>query len=112
MTSSYFGGASAVLVVFDLTNRSTFLELEKWIKEAATYILPPETPKYIVIGNKLDLCKEKNKRQVTKEEGEDFAKRWASYYFETSAKEGDNVNTAFTSIGEGLLDAKLDPLSS
>jgi len=113
MTSSYFGGASAILVVFDLTNRSSFEELEKWIKEAATYISTTESPKYIVIGNKLDICKQdKNSRKITTEEAEEFAKKWAgSLYFETSAKDGANVNTTFNTIGEGLLDAKMDPLS-
>jgi len=37
MTSSYFGGANAVIVAFDLTDQKTFDAVEKWIKEAQSF---------------------------------------------------------------------------
>lgn len=37
MTSSYFGGANAVIIVFDLTDQKSMDAVEKWIKEAQSF---------------------------------------------------------------------------
>ena len=49
----------------------------------------------VLIGNKSDL---QEKREVTKEEAEDFAQSIKCQYFESSAKTGENINEALDEI--------------
>ena len=53
-------------------------------------------PKVVLVGNKCDLPD--NKRQVTKEQAEEMAKKWGVPYIETSAKESINVQEAFMTV--------------
>ena len=46
------------------------------------------------MGNKIDLPN----REVSKEEAEEFAKKNSLPYFESSAKEGININEAFERV--------------
>ena len=53
-----------------------------------------------LIGNKIDI---KDKREVTKEEADEFAKLNNLKYYETSAKDGTNVDLIFNDIGQELV---------
>jgi GTPase SAR1 family protein len=37
MTSSYFGGANAVIIVFDVAKKESFASVPKWISEAKRF---------------------------------------------------------------------------
>ena len=54
----------------------------------------------ILVGNKCDLEEE---RQVKKEEGKDYAKKEKIKFYEVSAKEGTNINTAFDTLVKDIL---------
>ena len=82
-------GANAAFVVFDLTSKSSFDCLNEWIKNYYKYSNPEEEKNVVLIGNKSDLV---DKREVTEEEIEKFAKDNHIMYFETSAKDGKNIN--------------------
>ncbi|MHA1883790.1 MAG: GTP-binding protein [Promethearchaeota archaeon] len=86
---SYLANAEAGILVYDVTRRETFDNLEGWYKEAKDV-----TPSIslILVGNKIDLVED---RVVTKEEGEEMAKNLTLSYIETSAKTGENINDAF-----------------
>jgi small GTP-binding protein len=86
---SYLANAEAGILVYDVTRRETFDNLESWYKEAKDV-----TPSIslILVGNKIDLVED---RVVTKEEGEEMAKNLTLSYIETSAKTGENINDAF-----------------
>ena len=99
MVSSYYRGANVALVVFDLTNHSSFDSLPLWIENY--YKNGPEQKNTILIGNKNDLVDE---RQVTQEEAELFSETNNMIYFETSAKEGDNIEYVFNYTAEKLLE--------
>lgn len=86
---TYFQNARAGLVIFDVTRRETFDNIEKWVTEArqaAPNIL------LMIIGNKIDL---EDQRQVTLEEGKQRAEELGIPYFETSALDSDLVLEAF-----------------
>ena len=99
MVSSYYRGAHVALVVFDLTNHSSFDSLSLWIENY--YKNGPEQKNIILIGNKKDLVE---LRQITQEEIDTFSETNNMIYFETSAKEGDNIDYVFTYAAEKLLE--------
>ncbi|KAL1523035.1 hypothetical protein AB1Y20_017997 [Prymnesium parvum] len=89
----FYKDAQGVLLVFDLCNKATFDALEGWLVEAEANGL--RTPAMVLCGNKLD----NKKRQVEEKD----AKKWAAAhnciaYFETSAKEGNNVKSMFETL--------------
>ena len=99
MVSSYYRGAHVALIVFDLTSHASFEALPNWIENF--YKNGPEQKNTILIGNKNDLVDE---RQVTQEEAELFSQTNNMMYFETSAKEGDNIDYVFNYTAEKLLE--------
>jgi len=92
----YYRGASAALVVYDITNRESFDNARKWIEEVQT-----QEGHHVVIGlagNKLDLAQ--SGRQVSTEEGEAYARENKYIFFETSAKNSTNIKEIFRSIAQ------------
>lgn len=93
VTRGYYRGSAIAYLVFDLTQHSSFDSLEKWRTDITEVALPNVIT--VLIGNKSDLAEER--RQVTKEEIEAFAKNHKMEYFEVSAKTGENIEKALTS---------------
>ena len=98
LRSIYFRGSNAALGVFDLTNAQTLLKIPGWIASIKKSV--KKTIPMILLGNKVDL-----KREVEKEEAEDLARRLNCEYKETSAKTGENVESAFEKIAKACLDS-------
>ena len=90
ITGAYYKGSKGALVIYDITRKDTFVNIEKWVNDLKTTGDPKIT--IIIIGNKNDLA---DKRQVTKEEGEEKAKSFGCAFLETSAFSGDNIDKAF-----------------
>ncbi|KAG0371171.1 hypothetical protein BGZ54_009530 [Gamsiella multidivaricata] len=94
---SYIRDSSVAVVVYDITNRNSFMNTAKWIDdvraERGTDVI------IVLVGNKTDL---NEKRQVTAEEGEKKAKEFNIMFIETSAKAGHNVKTLFRKIAQAL----------
>jgi Ras-related protein Rab-11A len=99
MTSSYFKGSKGVLIVYDITNYSSFESVDRWINEFR--MKSEENSAIILVGNKNDIEEE---RKVTKEEGEEKAKKYNLAFFETSAKDGKNVDEAFKCLFEKVVE--------
>ena len=89
VTRNYYRGAAGCFVLFDITNRDSFSNVQSWLDDVLD--LANANAVTILIGNKSDLS---DKRQVTTAEAEQFAKDRSMPYFETSAKTGENVNQA------------------
>ncbi|KAG2211786.1 hypothetical protein INT46_007970 [Mucor plumbeus] len=94
---SYIRDSSVCVVVYDITNRNSFLNTSKWIDDVRAergidVII-------VLVGNKTDL---NDKRQVTVDEGEKKAKEYNIMFIETSAKAGYNVKALFRKIGHAL----------
>lgn len=110
ITRSYYRGACGALLVYDVTRRETFSHLQTWLEDAKTNSNTAIT--IMLIGNKCDL---ENKRQVSKEEGEAFAKANGLVFMETSAKTAQNVDDAFLrtattiyeNVQKGIIDASV-----
>ena len=74
----------------DITRRETLKHLSSWLEDARQHANPNMT--IMLIGNKSDVA---HKRQVSREEGEEFAREHGLVFLETSAKTSDNVEEAF-----------------
>ncbi|THU72178.1 hypothetical protein C4D60_Mb04t09370 [Musa balbisiana] len=86
ITRSYYRGAVAALLVYDITRRRTFDHLADWLEDARRHANADMT--IVLIGNKSDLAR---KRAVSTEEGEQFAKEHGLMFMEASARSGENV---------------------
>ena len=90
ITSAYYKGAKGAFIVYDITNKFTFDSVDKWIQDLHSY--GDKNMILLLIGNKSDL---EDKRQITKEIGEEKAKSFSLGFIETSALSGDNIDQAF-----------------
>ena len=109
-TTTFYKDAHGVIVVFDITNRFSFDNLDIWLNEVQ--LSTSKETKILLIGNKIDL---EEKRRVKTEEGNNYAKNNKLFYMETSAKLNANncVNNAIEKIvGEIVNDAKVASINS
>lgn len=97
----YLEGSEGALLIFDLTNRVSFEKLREWIHDFRGQ--RGEKPFYL-IGNKVDL---KDQIVVTEEEASLLAKEHDVNLIITSAKTGENVETAFVNLGKQILEEKV-----
>ena len=100
VAASYYRNANGIAIIFDITNRESFENLEFWINEANNNV--HENIPFIIIGNKNDLIID---RKVSSEEAIDFVAQKGYFYLETSAKTNEEncVTKAFDQlIGEIL----------
>lgn len=84
LVPSYIHEAAAVVIVYDVTRRESFLNASRW----AQYVYNDMDNQAIVylVGNKSDLGSSKQMRQVNISEGEETASREGFNFFECSAK--------------------------
>ncbi len=97
LKDAYFYGANGVLAVADLTRRKTLDELDDWVDGVMRVC--GRVPAVIAV-NKSDLL---NQAQFDEKQVDQFAKAFDSQYLYTSAKTGQNVETAFRLLGEKIL---------
>ena len=98
ITRTYYKGAIGALLVYDITRKETFDHITKWLNEVKSN--GSKDICCILIGNKKDL---EDKRQVSYEEGEAFAKENGLMFLETSAKTAYNVVESFNLSAECIL---------
>lgn len=106
---SYIRDSSVAVVVYDITNRASFLNTSKWIEdvrnERGNDVL------IVLVGNKTDLSE---RRQVSVEEGEDKASKEGIMFIESSAKAGFNIKSLFRKLATALpgMEAAAAPASN
>ena len=93
ITSSYYKGAHGCLLVYDITRKATFENIDKWLAEIK--LSSNNEINMILIGNKCDL---EDKREVSIEEAQNKAKLLNMAFMETSALNGTNVEKAFNEL--------------
>lgn len=99
---SYIRDSSVAVVVYDVSNRASFLNTAKWIEDVRA-----ERGSDVVlclVGNKTDLGNDK--RQVSTEEGEERAQKDGIMFMECSAKAGYNVKSLFRKLATALPNEK------
>lgn len=93
LTPSYYRDAQGAILVYDVSNYNTFARLETWLNELEIYSTKRNIIKMIV-GNKIDV----DQREVSREQGLQFARRHQTLFIEASAKTRDGVQCAFEEL--------------
>jgi Ras-related protein Rab-1A len=91
ITSSYYKGAHGIIVVYDITDKESFKNIDTWMNEVEKHA--SDNVSRILVGNKNDM---EESRQVSTDEGKELADQYNIRFMETSAKESANVEEAFT----------------
>ena len=102
ITASYYRGGNGVLVVYDITDRDSFENLNSWLIEIEKNA--NKNVYKLLIGNKCDL---EDKRKVTYQEGKDFATSNGMQFIETSAKNDTKVKDAFELLTQEIIKASI-----
>ena len=102
LSLAYYRGADACVFVYDITDKTSFGNLDSWMETFFAQTAEGQTANFpiVIVGNKLD----KEGRTVTIE----AAKRWARGHndvavIEVSAKTGEGIESAFLEIGKLLV---------
>lgn len=102
ITTSYYKGAQAIIIVYDVTDKDSFDHLKNWMSDIDKFA--KEGVMRILVGNKSDL---EQKRAVSFEQGKDFAKKFNIEFVETSAKDSINIQDLFISTTKTFISKQL-----
>ncbi|XP_045571180.1 ras-related protein Rab-37 isoform X5 [Salmo salar] len=97
VTHAYYRDAQALLLLYDITCKSSFDNIRAWLTEIHEYAQKDVV--IMLLGNKTDMAGE---RVIKHEEGEKLAKEYGVPFMETSAKTGVNVELAFLAVAKEL----------
>ena len=107
VTKGYYTNSCCALIVYDITDINSFNSVKQWIEDCHSYA--SKNIHLVLVGNKIDL---KDKRKVTKEEGEELASNFGMDFFESSALTGENIENIFLGIckfiSKGIDEGKYD----
>ncbi|XP_051277800.1 ras-related protein Rab-27B-like [Dicentrarchus labrax] len=94
LTTAFFRDAMGFLLMFDLTNQQSFLNVRNWMSQlqANAYC---DSPDIVLVGTKADL---RDLRDVHTRQARDLADRYGIPYLETSAVTGVSVEQAVTTL--------------
>lgn len=108
---SYYKGSNAAFLVYDITDRQSFVNIEQWVNEIK--LNNPMFPiPMVLVANKIDLKKSSDPSIVTDIEGQELAKilshtyykgNWDVPYIETSAITGEKIHDAFHLLAKFLV---------
>jgi len=105
ITTSYYRGAMGIMLVYDVTQARSFENINKWLRNIDDHASDDVVK--MLIGNKCDM---ENQRCITRARGEALAREHAIPFFETSAKDNQNIEKAFFEVTRLIL--KKTPASS
>jgi len=104
ITTSYYRGAMGIMLVYDITQSSSFGNINKWLRNIEDHAT--DNVAKLILGNKCDM---ETRRVVPTEQGEQLAKSKGLKFLETSAKANINIDKAFTMIAEDILQKTPNP---
>jgi small GTP-binding protein len=99
ITRQYYKEAQGILLVYDITNKESFENIDKWIEDIKNSA--PSNCVIFLVGNKSDLA---DKRIITFQEGKNKAEEYGLLFNEVSAKNGDNILLIFGNISEAIIE--------
>lgn len=98
ITTAYYRGAMGILLVYDVTDESSFNNIRNWIRNIEQHA--SDNVNKVLVGNKADM--DESKRAVPTSKGQALADEYGIKFFETSAKTNLNVEQVFFSIARDI----------
>ncbi|KAK0585119.1 hypothetical protein LWI29_023628 [Acer saccharum] len=98
ITTAYYRGAMGILLVYDVTDESSFNNIRNWMRNIEQHAA--DNVNKILVGNKADM--DESKRAVPTAKGQALADEYGIKFFETSAKTNFNVEQVFFSIARDI----------
>ena len=102
ITANYYRNAQGIMLVYDITSRKSFEAIDNWVEQIQVHA--GESVNKILIGNKIDM---EDERKISTKEGTELSARYGIDFFETSARDGKNVDEAFYAIAKSVSDRVL-----
>ena len=99
ITRSYYRNKSGAILVYDITNRKSFVSIIQWIHDLKENVTNQNIVIFLV-GNKSD---NNDERDVLYDEGKALADKYKLYFIETSAKNNDNIDIIFDIMASDIL---------
>ncbi|KAI5646533.1 ras family domain-containing protein [Phthorimaea operculella] len=100
LTTAYYRGACAILLMYDITNLESFNHLSYWLRNIQEYASPDVVK--VLVGNKCDVPD--NHRAVPKERGQKIADDFDMPFFEVSCKSNINIEESFITLARKIRD--------
>ena len=104
LTKIFYKDAKVVILVYDITNKDSFIQLKKYWYEQVKQLGDKDII-LAIAANKNDLYDE---RVVDSEAGEEFAESIGAIFMQTSAKENIGIQELIENIGKKILDPNFD----
>ncbi|KAF3790942.1 Ras-related protein [Nymphaea thermarum] len=98
ITTAYYRGAMGILLVYDVTDESSFNNIRNWIRNIEQHA--SDNVNKILVGNKADM--DESRRAVPTSRGQALADEYGIKFFETSAKTNLNVENVFFTIARDI----------
>mmetsp|Transcript_31071 Transcript_31071/g.41078 ORF Transcript_31071/g.41078 Transcript_31071/m.41078 type:complete len:205 (+) Transcript_31071:126-740(+) len=100
LTSSYYRGAQGIILVYDVTRKESFENLNQWLNEVEMYA-PGEGRDVVklLVGNKMD-----KERVVSRQEAESWARSKGMVFVEASAKTKLGIKQVFQEVVQKILE--------
>uniref|UniRef100_A0A8C5RI75 Ras-related protein Rab-35 n=1 Tax=Laticauda laticaudata TaxID=8630 RepID=A0A8C5RI75_LATLA len=105
ITSTYYRNTHGVIIVYDVTNAESFVNVKRWLHEIGQNC---DNVCKILVGNK---CEDLSRKQVESADARRFSEQMGVRLFETSAKENLNVEEMFNAITTMVLRMKQENLA-
>ena len=107
ITKIFYRGAHCIFFAYDITRQETFNNLRNWYEEVVAQSEPDII--MFLVGNQKD---REAQREVSREKAEQFRKeKGIHFFYETSAKSGENVETIFTMAAKMLYHSFRDKIT-
>lgn len=107
LITKYYRNADGIILVYDITRRQTFENVNLWLDEVRVYV-GLDKVRVALIGNKLDQA---SLRQVTKAEGQALAHRHKMAFYEISAKDVKQLprlEEIFLNLTRGMFEERME----
>ena len=99
ITSAYYKGAHGIIIVYDVTDKNSFLHIQNWLEMVNN--CTSNNPVKIIFGNKCDLSEEKQVNEINKKF---LMKQTGIEIIETSAKDSIKIEEAMINLTKKLIE--------
>ena len=101
ITNQYYKGADGIILVYDVTDRTSFEKIREWMNQIKQNTTEDEIG-LVLLGNKCDA----DLRDVSENDGIELGKELGIQYFESSAMNNINISESFNFLSKQILSKK------